>query len=99
MMSPSIPASVPSSASFSLRRFFPRHGWLVVGDGGWFHSSPDEEDVGVEWSCRDDKLLSILLLRRRCQKSSLTGLYLVCFFFFLVIRVHLSVDEVDNGVL
>jgi hypothetical protein len=29
----------------------------------------------------------------------LTGLYLVCFFFFLVIRVHLSVDEVDNGVL
>jgi hypothetical protein len=29
----------------------------------------------------------------------LTGLYLVCFFFFLVIRVHISVDEVDNGVL
>jgi hypothetical protein len=21
----------------------------------------DEEDVGVEWSCRDDKLLSVLL--------------------------------------
>jgi hypothetical protein len=61
MMSPNILASVPPSASFSLRRFFPRHGWLVVGDGGRFHSSPDEEYVGVEWSCRDDKLLSVLL--------------------------------------
>jgi hypothetical protein len=27
------------------------------------------------------------------------GLCLVCFFFFLEIRVHFSVDEVDNGVL
>jgi hypothetical protein len=61
MMLPNIPASVPPSASFSLRRFFPRHDWLVVRDGGQFHSSPDEEDVGVEWSCRDDKLLSVLL--------------------------------------
>jgi hypothetical protein len=34
MMSPSIPASVPPLVSFPLRRFFPRHGWLVVGDGG-----------------------------------------------------------------
>jgi hypothetical protein len=33
VMSPNIPASVPPSASFSLRRLFPRHGWLVVGDG------------------------------------------------------------------
>jgi hypothetical protein len=61
MMLPNILVSVPPSASFSLRRFFPRHGWLVVGDGGRFHSSPDEEDVGLEWSCHDDKLLSILL--------------------------------------
>jgi hypothetical protein len=37
------------------------HGWLVVEDGRRFHSSPDEEDVGVEWSCCGDKLLSILL--------------------------------------
>jgi hypothetical protein len=61
MMSPNIPALVPPSASFLLRRFFPRHGWLVIEDGGQFHSSPDEEDVRVEWSCRDDKLLSVLL--------------------------------------
>jgi hypothetical protein len=27
------------------------------------------------------------------------GLHIVCFFFFLVIRVHFSVDEVDNRVL
>jgi hypothetical protein len=27
------------------------------------------------------------------------GLYLVCFFFFLVIRVHFFGDEVDNGVI
>jgi hypothetical protein len=33
VMLPNIPTSVPPSASFSLRRFFPRHGWLVVGDG------------------------------------------------------------------
>jgi hypothetical protein len=61
MMSPSVLASVPPSTSFSLRRFFPRYGWLVVGDGGRFHSSPDEEDVEVEWSCCDGKLLSVLL--------------------------------------
>jgi hypothetical protein len=61
MMSPSITASVLSSASFPLRRFFPRYGWFVVEDGGQFHSPPDEEDVVVEWSCRDDKLLSVLL--------------------------------------
>jgi hypothetical protein len=50
VMSPNIPASVPPSSSFSLRRFFPRHGWLIVGDGRWFYSPPDEEDVGVERS-------------------------------------------------
>jgi hypothetical protein len=33
VMLPNISASVPPSASFSLRRFFPRHGWLVIGDG------------------------------------------------------------------
>jgi hypothetical protein len=61
MMSPGITASVPSSPSFPLRWFFPRHSWFVVRDGGRFHSPPDKEDVGVEWSCHDDKLLSILL--------------------------------------
>jgi hypothetical protein len=62
MMSPDITTSVPSSASFPLRRFFPRRGQFVVGDGGRFHSPPppDEEDVGVERSCCDDKLLSVL---------------------------------------
>jgi hypothetical protein len=61
MMSPGVTASVPLSASFPLRWFFPRHNWFIIGDGGRIHSPPDEEDVGVEWSCRDDKLLSILL--------------------------------------
>jgi hypothetical protein len=61
MMSPGVTASVPSSMSFPLRRFFPRHSWFVVGDGGRFHSPPDKEDVGVERSYRDDKLLSVLL--------------------------------------
>jgi hypothetical protein len=61
MMSRGVTTSVPSSTSFPLRRFFPRHSWFVVGDGGRFHSPPDKEDVGVEWSCRDDKLLSVLL--------------------------------------
>ena len=31
--SATISASVPLSVSFSLRRFFPRHGWLVIRDG------------------------------------------------------------------
>jgi hypothetical protein len=61
MMSPGVTASIPLSASFPLRRFFPRHNWFAVGDGGRFHSPPDEEDVGVEWSCHDDNLLSVLL--------------------------------------
>jgi hypothetical protein len=61
MMSLGVTASVPSSTSFPLRRFFPRHSWFVVGDGGRFHSSPDKEDVGVERSCRNNKLLSVLL--------------------------------------
>jgi hypothetical protein len=33
VMSPNISASVPLLSSFSLGRFFPWHGWLVVGDG------------------------------------------------------------------
>jgi hypothetical protein len=33
VMSPNISVSVPPLPSFLLRRFFPRHGWLVVGDG------------------------------------------------------------------
>jgi hypothetical protein len=43
------------------KEVLPRHSWFIVGDGGRFYSPPDEEDVGVEWSCRDDKLLSVLL--------------------------------------
>jgi hypothetical protein len=61
MMSPGVTVSVPSSTSFPLRWFFPRHGWFVVRDGGRFHSPPYKEDVGVERSCCDDKLLSVLL--------------------------------------
>jgi hypothetical protein len=61
MMSRGVTTLVPSSTSFPLRRFFPRHNWFIVGDGGRFHSPPDKEDVGVERSCRDDKLLSVLL--------------------------------------
>jgi hypothetical protein len=61
MMSPGVTTSVSSSASFPLRWFFPRHSWFIVEDGGRFHSPTDEEDVGVEWSCRDDKLLFVLL--------------------------------------
>jgi hypothetical protein len=61
MMSSDISASVPSSARLPLKRFLPWHGWFIVGDGGRFRSPPDEEDVGVEWNCRSDKLLSILL--------------------------------------
>jgi hypothetical protein len=60
VMSPDISASVPSSAGFPLRRFLSGCGRLVVGDGGRFHS-PDEEDVGVEWSSCHSDLLSILL--------------------------------------
>jgi hypothetical protein len=81
MMSPDISALVPSSARFPLKRFLPRRGWFIVGDGGRFDSSPDEEDVGVEWNCRSDKLLSVLLCWWRYQKSSLTSLHLVCFLF------------------
>jgi hypothetical protein len=61
MMSPGVMTLVPLSTSFPLRWFFPRHSWFVVGDGGRLHSPPDKEDVGVEQSCRDDKLLSVLL--------------------------------------
>jgi hypothetical protein len=47
VMPPDISASVPSSVRFPLKRFLPRRGWFIVGDKGRFHSSPDEEDVGV----------------------------------------------------
>jgi hypothetical protein len=60
VMSPDISASVPSSAGFPLRRFLSGCGQLVVGDGGRFYS-PDEEDVGVEWSSCHGDLLSVLL--------------------------------------
>jgi hypothetical protein len=60
-MSSDISASVPSSVRFPLNRFLPRCGWFIIGDRVRFHSSPDEEDVGVEWNSRSDKLLFILL--------------------------------------
>jgi hypothetical protein len=60
VMSPDISASVPSSAGFPLRRFLSGCSRLVVGDGGRLHS-PDEEDVGVEWSSCHDDLLFVLL--------------------------------------
>jgi hypothetical protein len=60
VMSSNISASIPSSAGFPLRRFFPGRSWFIVGDGGRLHS-PDEEDVRVEWNYRCDKLLSVLL--------------------------------------
>jgi hypothetical protein len=60
VMSPDISASVPLSAGFRLRRFLSGLSWLVVRDGGRLHS-PDEEDVGVEWSSCHGDLLSVLL--------------------------------------
>jgi hypothetical protein len=60
VMSSNVPAPIPPSAGFSLRRFFSGCGQLVVGDGRRFHS-PDEEDVGVEWSCCHGDFLSVLL--------------------------------------
>jgi hypothetical protein len=54
-----VPASVPPSAGFSLRRFFSGRGRLVVRDGGRLHS-PDEEDAGVEWCCCRGDFLSVL---------------------------------------
>jgi hypothetical protein len=60
VMSPDISASVPLSAGFPLRRFLSKCGRFVVGDGGRFYPS-NEENVEVEWnSCRGD-LLSALL--------------------------------------
>jgi hypothetical protein len=55
----SVPAPVSPSAGFSLRWFFSGCGRLVVGDGRRLHS-PDEEDVGIEWSCCRGDLLSVL---------------------------------------
>jgi hypothetical protein len=49
------------SLHFTLRRFFPLHGWLIVEDGRRLQSPPDEEDVRVERSFRDDAFLSVLL--------------------------------------
>jgi hypothetical protein len=60
VVSPNILAPVSPSAGFSLRWFFSRRGWLVVGDGRQLRS-PNEEDVGVEWYGGRDDLFSILL--------------------------------------
>jgi hypothetical protein len=60
VMSSNVPAPVPPSAGFSLRRFFSGCGRLVVGDGGRLRS-PDEEDVEIEWCCCRGDLLSVLL--------------------------------------
>ena len=60
VMSSNVPAPVPPSAGFSLRRLFSGRSRFVVGDGGRLHS-PDEEDVGVEWCCCRGDLLSVLL--------------------------------------
>jgi hypothetical protein len=98
MMLSNISASVPSSARFPLKRFFSRRGWFIVRDGGRFHSSPDEEDVGIEWNRRSDKLLPVLLLRAQIPEEQLDML-LPRLLFFLVICVHFSVEEVDSGVL
>jgi hypothetical protein len=59
VMSSNVPAPVPPSAGFSLRRFFSGRGRFVVRDGGRLHS-PDEEDVGVEWCCCHGDFLSVL---------------------------------------
>jgi hypothetical protein len=59
-MSLDISALVPSSARFPLRRFLSGCSRLIIGDGGRLHS-PDEEDVGVEWSSCHGDLLSVLL--------------------------------------
>jgi hypothetical protein len=102
VMSPHIPASVPSLPCFTLGRFFPLYGRLIVGDGRRLQSVPDEEDVGVERSWCDGILLSVLLWGRRCQKDDLARsrplTQDVCL-LFLVIHVHFFVSEVDNGVL
>jgi hypothetical protein len=37
------------------------HGWFIVGDRVRFYSSPDEEDVGVEWNRCSDEPFSVLL--------------------------------------
>jgi hypothetical protein len=60
MMSSDISAPIPASAGFSLRRFFPGHSWLIVGDGRRLYS-PDEEDIGIEWNRCCDELLPVLL--------------------------------------
>jgi hypothetical protein len=60
-MSLNVSASVPLPVRFPLMRFFSRCGRFIVGDRIRFHSSPDEEDVGVERSSYRDDLLSALL--------------------------------------
>jgi hypothetical protein len=60
VMSSDISALIPVSAGFSLRRFFPGRSWFIVEDEGRL-CSPDEEDIGVEWSRRRDEPLSVLL--------------------------------------
>jgi hypothetical protein len=58
---PNILASVSPSVRFPLKRFFSCCGRFIIGDRIRFYSSPDEEDVGVEWNRCCDKPLSVLL--------------------------------------
>jgi hypothetical protein len=48
-MPPNISVSVPPSARLPMKRLLSWCSWFIVGDRIRFHSSPDEEDVGVEW--------------------------------------------------
>jgi hypothetical protein len=61
MMSPHILASVSSSLGITLGRFLSLHGRLIVRDGRWLQSPPDEEDVRVEGSRCGGALLPIFL--------------------------------------
>jgi hypothetical protein len=107
VMSPNIPASVPSSAGFSLRRFFPGRSRFVVGDGGRLHS-PDEEDVGVEWHCRCVELLPALLWGQRhfgsqlaeggfCSERWRSRFFLLCSDFLGDFWAGLSLRQIRNA--
>jgi hypothetical protein len=54
-------ASVSSSLGITLGRFLSLHGRLIVRDGRWLQSPPDEEDVRVEGSRCGGALLPIFL--------------------------------------
>jgi hypothetical protein len=100
-MSPNIPASVPSSPCFTLGRFFPLHGRLIVRDGRRFQSPPDEEDVGVERSYRDGVFPSFFEgegVRKITRGDSVPFLRMLAS-FFLIICVHSFEGEVGRGVL